>query len=76
MQDHRPADIGKAYRFALLGKPGEQSFMRAYEDAAAKFESGLPINPARPRAGTWDALVVSYYRSAEFQSLRDRSKNL
>lgn len=57
-------------RFPLPGKPGEPEFMRAYEDAAARFVGIQPAHSRIPLAGTWDALAVAYYRSPDFQTLR------
>lgn len=59
-------------RIALPGRPGEAEFMRAYEDAAATFATDEPITVATP--GTFDALAVSYYRSAQFVSLSAASQ--
>jgi integrase len=60
-------------RIALPGRPGEPEFMRAYEDAAAKF--GQPDEPATKTApGTFDALSATYYRSPQFLSLSVQSQ--
>lgn len=54
-------------RFALTGRPGDPEFMRAYEDAAAKFSQPEPAS-TKAAPGTFDALAVAYYRSPQFLS--------
>jgi integrase len=61
-------------RFALPGRPGEPEFMRAYEEAAARYVDTRPAHSAVAAAGTVDALCLSYYRSPEFTELRDATK--
>ena len=61
-------------RIALLGLPGEPEFMRAYEDAAARFAERQPAASKAVSAGTFDALCISYYRSPEFTELRESTK--
>jgi integrase len=61
-------------RITLRGRPGEAEFMRAYEDAAARFVGPQPATSKAVAAGTFDALCISYYRSPEFTELRETSK--
>lgn len=61
-------------RIALPGAPGEPEFMRAYEDAAARYADVAPTSSKAIAAGSFDALCVSYYRSPEFLELRDSTK--
>lgn len=56
-------------RFPLPGLPGEAAFMDAYQLAAATFSSLEPLRSLAPTPGTFDALAVAYYRSAQFVSL-------
>jgi integrase len=62
-------------RFALPGEPGEAYFMKAYEDAAARFAGPPTVRGNTPAAGTWDALVVAYYRSPEYLALRPATRS-
>lgn len=61
-------------RLALPGLPGEPEFMRAYEDAAARFAEPQSATSKAVAAGSFDALCISYYRSPEFQELRETTK--
>lgn len=61
-------------RIALPGSPGEPDFMRAYEDAAARYMDHQPATSKAVAAGTFDALCISYYRSLEFTELRESTK--
>jgi integrase len=60
----------------LPGLPGSKEFMAAYAMALA----AQPIQPAvgesRTQPGTVDALVVDYYRSAEWQSLAEQTRRV
>ena len=57
-------------RFPLPGRPGEERFMEAYADAAARFGDAQPIKSLAPKAGTFDALIEAYYRAPPFLTLR------
>ena len=54
-------------RVSLPGVPGTRDFMAAY-DAAMRGEKP-PMGASRTEPGTFDALVVLYYQSAEFKGL-------
>ena len=65
---------GKGARIPLPGPIGSPEFEAAYADAlagtiAAKREARAPAAP-----GTLGALIVSYYKSAEYLALRETSK--
>ena len=61
-------------RIALPGRPGEPEFMRAYEDAAASHTGASTIEALAPAPGTFNALALSYHRSAAFTMLRKSSQ--
>jgi integrase len=55
--------------------PAGAEFEKAYADALAGIvEFRKNIGASRTKAGSFDALVVSYYRSPEFQGLRESTK--
>jgi integrase len=54
-------------RFMLPGLPGSAEFMDAYQAALAG--ESMEIGVSRVKAGTFDALIVAYFKSAEFQIL-------
>ncbi|MBB3567602.1 tyrosine-type recombinase/integrase [Rhizobium sp. BK491] len=55
--------------------PSGAEFEKAYGEALAGVtEWRANIGASRTKAGTFDALAVSYYRSPEFQGLRDSTK--
>lgn len=62
------------YRFPLPGRPGEDEFMQAYADAAARFSEGKKQISPRHAPGTIDALAVAYFGSVEFKSLSDETR--
>lgn len=51
----------------LPGEPGSPDFRAAYDKAMAAFEKGESSAPA---AGTFDALVMDYFKSPSFTGLR------
>ena len=55
-------------RLMLPGLPGSAEFMAAYQAALAG-QNTLEVGADRTRAGTFSALIVSYYKSAEFKTL-------
>jgi len=55
-------------RLMLPGLPGSAEFMAGYQAAFAG-ENALEVGADRTRAGTFSALIVAYYRSAEFKML-------
>ena len=57
---------------SLPGLPGSAEFMAAYQAALG----GKPVDvfPEKPNAGTLDALIVHYYKSAEFAQLAATTK--
>lgn len=55
-------------RLMLPGLPGSAEFMAAYQAALAG-ENALEVGAGRVEAGTFSALIVAYYKSAEFKSL-------
>lgn len=59
-------------RRALPGAPGSEEFMAAYGEALKPREGGA--GQERAPAGSMSALIASYYRSAEFVSLRESTK--
>lgn len=61
-------------RLALTGEPGSAEFAAAYS-AALNGTGAIPKGgTSKPKAGTIDALCVSYYSSPEFFALRDSTK--
>ncbi len=64
----------KGRRYPLPGSPGSTEFMTAYVDAEACFGEG-PIVERKPRAGTLEAVIQSYYASSGYLSLRPATKN-
>jgi len=54
-------------RCTLPGLPGSPEFMAAYQDATGN--KALPIGLDRTKPGSFDALIVRYYGSAEFRQL-------
>jgi integrase len=66
---------GKA--IPLPGLPGSEEFMAAYQAALTSLETEqVEIGASRTLPGTIDALVVAYYRSAEWNNLsRSTKKN-
>src|SRR5262245_11184218 len=57
----------------LSGSPYSTAFMDAY-DAAMSGQQRKPIGASRTKAGTFDALRVAYYESAEFKILRPSTR--
>ena len=60
-------------RVPLPGLPWSQEFMAAYEAAKASAQS-VEIGARRTVPGTFSALIVAYYNSAEFHELADNTK--
>lgn len=63
-----------AARVPLPGKQGSPEFMVAY-NAAIAGAAPAPAPASRVAAGTIEALVSAYYRSAEFKTLADSTKS-
>ena len=59
-------------RTALPGLPWSPEFMAAYEDALKGEPAQVGAKKSRP--GTIDALVASYYQTADFAGLRPSTK--
>lgn len=60
-------------RIALPGDVGSKAFMDAYARAEARADQGLSPAPAiQPRS--INALIIEYYRSADFRELRASTK--
>jgi len=60
-------------RVALPGAPGSREFLSAYAAALERAPKTAPVKrPVQPRS--INALVVEYYRSADFIALRDSTK--
>jgi integrase len=57
-----------------LPLPGDAAFLKAYDEASARFARSPEIASEAARAGTWDALVIAYYRSPDFVTLRASTK--
>ena len=53
-------------RIPLLGLPGSDEFMAAYQEALAGVESKLEIGASRTKPGTINALIVEYFKSDAF----------
>ena len=60
-------------RVPLPGLPWSPQFMAAYEAAKASAQS-IEIGAKRTAPGTFSALIVTYYNSAEFHELADNTK--
>src|SRR5262249_31757839 len=58
----------------LTGTPWGEDFMRQYAAALERVSSPV-IGAARTKAGTIDALVVAYYKSSEFCSLKSSTQD-
>lgn len=56
-------------RVPLPGLPGSQEFMEAYQLGLANMAPTPDVGAQRTRPGSLSALVVRYYRSAEFAGL-------
>jgi len=56
-------------RIALLGAPGSDEFMTAYQLALAGQPSRVEIGAGRTKPGTVNAAIVGYYSSVAFRSL-------
>lgn len=55
---------------ALSGEPGSKEFMEAY-DAALKGAPKREIGAERSQPGSFSALIVAYYASADFKTLAE-----
>lgn len=66
------------FRMTLPGRPFSTEFMDAYAAAEAAYASGLakpsPIGIDRVKPGTFNALIMAYYRSPEFLNLKPISQ--
>src|SRR5688572_3750305 len=62
-------------RVPLTGLPWSPEFMAAYEAAmAGETASRTEVGSSRTKPGSFSALVVAYYRSADFARLSDSTK--
>ena len=60
----------------LPGAPGSEEFMAAYAMALAALpDAQVEIGEKKTTPGTIDALVVSYYRSTDWTSLAEDTKD-
>lgn len=57
-------------RVALPGAPGSAEFMQAYQAALAGAPKAV-VGKGRAKPGTFNALIVAYYRSAEYKTLAE-----
>jgi integrase len=63
-------------RVALPGLPWSPEFMAAYEAATAgESTARVEVGSDRTKPGSFSALVVAYYRSADFARLAESTKN-
>jgi site-specific recombinase XerC len=53
----------------LPGLPGSDEFMAAYQAALAAMPNPVEIGASKTKPGTVDALVVAYYKTAEWNTL-------
>jgi integrase len=60
----------------LPGLAGSAEFMAAYQAAIAGAEAPAPRQAGRVAAGSFNALVIAYYRSAEFLQLAANTKRV
>jgi integrase len=60
----------------LTGIPWSEDFMRQYATALEGVNSKTNIGAERTRPGSFNALVVSYYRSPEFQGLKPSTQTV
>ena len=58
----------------LPGLPGSTEFAQAYADAVAGETTKLEIGASRVAPGTLNALIVAYYRSADFKVLNETTQ--
>lgn len=64
---------GKA--IPLPGLFGSEEFMAAYQAALATIAKPVEIGESRTQPGTVDALVIAYYKTAEFTALVPKTHN-
>src|SRR5262245_37740188 len=62
--------------FLLPGLPLSEEFMSAHAAALASIEQPVQIGADRTLPGSIDALIVTYYGSAEFNELKPDTKKL
>ncbi len=60
-------------RVALPGLPGEPQFMRAYEEAAARFSEPQSATSKAVAAGSFDALCISTFVVPSFRTSARRA---
>lgn len=65
---------GQKAAIPLPGLPGSDEFMAAYAAALATIPAALDIGADRTHPGTINALIVDYYRSAEWMNLSDDTR--
>jgi integrase len=59
----------------IHGTPWSEEFMRQYATLLDQTAPVATVNGRRTKAGTLDALVVSYYRSPEFRALKPSTQH-
>jgi integrase len=61
-------------RVPLIGAPGTEEFMRAYETALAGEAPRVEVGASRTRPGTVNAAVIGYFNSKGFRSLSSATR--
>src|SRR5215831_16978891 len=61
-------------RIPLRGAPGSEEFMAAYQAALAGEALRVEVGASRTKPGTVNAVVISYFNSAAFQSLAPETR--